>query len=85
MIIYSHTDCFFFLMIFNDQLIGPDLTGPTHPDGEQRGGVEGCEQHGVTKHQDEAGSKGDLQGGTRREHVNIGAILSAGGPGVKSS
>lgn len=41
----------------------------THPDGEQRGGVEGCEQHGVSKHQDEAGSQGDLQGGMRRGHV----------------
>lgn len=31
-----------------------DSGDPTHPDGDQRGGVEGREQHGVAKHQDEA-------------------------------
>lgn len=31
-----------------------DSRDPTHPDGDQRGGVEGREQHGVAKHQDEA-------------------------------
>ena len=35
----------------------------THPDGDEWGGVEGCEQHGVTKHQDKADTECDLWGG----------------------
>lgn len=43
-------------------------TGATHPDGDQRGGIEGREQHGVTKHEDEAGGQGDLQGAPEGEN-----------------
>lgn len=41
------------------------LQGPTHPDGDEWGGVEGREQHGVAKHQDEADAECDLQEGNR--------------------
>jgi len=34
---------------------------PTHPDGDERGGVEGREQHGVAEHQDEADGERDLK------------------------
>lgn len=37
------------------------LQGPAHPDGDEWGGVEGREQHGVAKHQDEADAECDLQ------------------------
>lgn len=48
---------------------GPQ-TGATHPDGDQRGCVEGREQHGVTKHQDEAGGQGDLQGAPEKRETS---------------
>lgn len=39
----------------------------THPDGYQRGGVEGREEHGVTEHQKKADAERDLhETGDRR-------------------
>lgn len=32
-----------------------------YPYGNERGGIEGREEHGVPKHEDEADSEGDLQ------------------------
>lgn len=37
------------------------MPGPTHPDGDQGGSVERSEQHGVSKHQEEADAECDLQ------------------------
>lgn len=43
-------------------------TRETYPDGDKRGGVERSEQHGVTKHEDEARGQGDLKGGVKERH-----------------
>lgn len=45
----------------NRRLVTPPPRGSTHPDGDERGGVEGGEQHGVSKHQDEADGQSDLE------------------------
>lgn len=43
------------------QFIRKQCSSLFYPYGYERGGIEGCEEHGVPKHEEEADSQSDLQ------------------------